>query len=96
MCDLRARFGLPAREVRASDYLVIARMRSLTVALPVDTVTGVVPGTQMQLTEPSEILPEMECIAGVIKIEENLVFVHDLDRFLSIKDFEALQLALSH
>ena len=96
VCDLRVRFGLPSRGVQTSDYLVIARMRSQTVALLVDSVAGVVPGTQMQLTESSEILPEMECITGVIKIEENLVFVHDLDRFLSIHDFEALQFALSH
>lgn len=94
--DLRARFGLPARDVRACDYLVIARMHSRTVALLVDSVAGVILGTEMQLTEISEILPHLECISGVIKIEDNLVFVHDLERFLSIKDYESLQLALSH
>jgi purine-binding chemotaxis protein CheW len=94
--DLRARFGLPSREVRASDYLVIARMQSRAAALLVDTVAGVVPADQVHLTESSEILPEMECISGVIKLDGNLVFLHDLEKFLSNEDYEALQLALNH
>jgi purine-binding chemotaxis protein CheW len=93
--DLRVRFGLPAREVRSSDYLVIARMHSRAVALPVDTVEGVVPAAEVQLIESSEILPEMECISGVIKLEGDLIFVHDLEKFLSNDDYEALQAALS-
>lgn len=94
--DLRARFGLPARDVRAGDHLVIARMRSRAVALLVDTVGEVVPAGQVQLIPSSEILPEMESISGVMKLEGGLVFVHDLEKFLSIEDYEALQLALNH
>ena len=93
--DLRARFGLPAREVRAGDYLVIARMRSRTVALLVDAVAGVVPAGQVEILQSSEILPEMECISGVMKLQSGLVFLHDLEKFLSLADYEALQLALS-
>lgn len=93
--DLRARFGLPAREVRASDYLVIARMRARVVALLVDAVAGVVPAGQVQILQSSEILPEMECISGVMKLQSGLVFLHDLEKFLSLADYEALQLALS-
>lgn len=93
--DLRARFGLPARDVRAGDYFVIARMRSRVVALLVDAVVGVVPAGHVQIIPSSEILPEMECISGVIKLGSGLVFLHDLEKFLSIADFEALQLALS-
>lgn len=94
--DLRARFGLPARYVRADDHLVIARLRSRAVALLVDTVGEVVPAGQVQLIQSSEILPEMESISGVMKLEGGLVFVHDLEKFLSIEDYEALQLALNH
>ena len=94
--DLRARFGLPAREVRASDYLVIARMHSRPAALLVDAVVDVMPGTEARIVQSSEILPDMECITGVMKLDGDLVFVHDLERFLSNEDYEALQLALSH
>jgi purine-binding chemotaxis protein CheW len=93
--DLRVRFGLPARDVMASDYLVIARMHSRSVALLVETVVGVVPGGQMQLIQSADILPEMESISGVIKFEGGLVFVHDLEKFLSYEDYEALQSALN-
>ncbi len=92
--DLRARFGLPPREVRASDYLVISRLRSRSVALLVDTVVGVVPAGQMQLIQSAEILPEMESISGVLKLGGNLVFVHDLEKFLSTEGYGALEAAL--
>jgi purine-binding chemotaxis protein CheW len=93
--DPRARFALPRRDVRASDYLIIARMRSRVVALLVDAITGVVPGGQVDLTHASEILPGMEAISGVIKIEGDLIYVHDLEKFLSDKDFEALESVLA-
>ncbi len=92
---MRARFGMPAREVRAADYLIIARIRSRVVALLADTVAGVVPASQVQIVQSSEILPEMECISGVIKLQGDLIFVHDLEKFLSNEDYDALQLALS-
>lgn len=91
---MRARFGLPAREVRAADYLIIARLRSRVVALLADTVAGVVPASQSQIIQSSEILPEMECFPGVIKLQGNLIFLHDLEKFLSNEDYDALQLAL--
>jgi len=94
--DLRARFGMPEQQVRASDYLVIARMRSNPAALLVNAVLDVVPGTEARITQSSEVLPDMECISGVMKLDGDLVFVHDLERFLSNEDYAALQLALSH
>jgi purine-binding chemotaxis protein CheW len=93
--DLRIRFGLPARRVRASDYLVIARMHSRAVAFLVDSVLGVAPAQEVHLTDSSEILPEMECISGVLKADGDLIFVHDLEKFLSNAEYETLQSALS-
>lgn len=81
--------------MRAVDYLVIAKIRARVVALLADAVMGVVPAEQVQILHSSEILPEMECISGVMKLESGLVFLHDLEKFLSIADYETLQVALS-
>ena len=93
--DLWARFGQPTREVRASDHLLIAHTHWRTVALLVDAVLGVVPRSEAQITPASAILPDLECISGVMKLDGGLVLVHDIERFLSIEDHEALQMALN-
>lgn len=93
--DLRQRFGLPSRGIKLSDHLIIAHTQWRIVALIVDAVAGVVPRNEVQLTPASEILPDLECVSGVIKLDGNLIFVHDLEKFLSIEDHEALQLALN-
>jgi purine-binding chemotaxis protein CheW len=93
--DLRQRFGLPERAVRLSDHLIIAHTHWRVVALMVDAVSGVVAQSEVQLTPALEILPDLECVSGVMKLDGNLVMVHDLERFLSIEDHEALQLALN-
>lgn len=92
--DLWTRLGQPGRELRASDHLLVARTPWRTVALLVDAVSGVVPRQEVQVTAAAEILPDLECISGVMKVEGGLVLVHDLERFLSIEDHAALQLAL--
>jgi purine-binding chemotaxis protein CheW len=93
--DLRTRFGQPARDVRASDHLIVAHTHWRTVALLVDAVVGVVPWRDAQITPASEILPDLECVSGVMKLDGGLVLVHDVERFLSIEDHAALQLALT-
>ena len=93
--DLWARFGHPARALRVSDHLLIARTHWRTVALLVDAVTGVVPRGQVQVTPAEDILPDLESISGVMKLDGGLVLVHDVERFLSIEDHAALQLALN-
>jgi purine-binding chemotaxis protein CheW len=93
--DLWSRLGQPARAVRAGDHLIVARTHSRTVALLVDSVVGVVRRSEAQITPAAEILPDIESISGVMKLDDSLVLVHDLERFLSIEDHEKLQLALN-
>lgn len=93
--DVRTRLGQPAREVRVSDHLVIAQTHCRTIALLVDEVVGVVDRSSAAITPAAEILPELESISGVLKLEDGLALIQDLERFLSFEDYAALQLALS-
>ena len=93
--DLWTRFGQPSREVRSSDHLIVAHTHWRTVALLVDSVVGVVEQRKAHITPAAEILPDLECISGVMKLDGGLVLVHDVEKFLSIEDHNALQLALN-
>ena len=92
--DLRVRFGLPSRAVRVSDFLVLAHTGRRDVALLVDGVVGVVPANEAQITAPAEFLPELRGLEGVTTIAGDIVLIHDLDRFLSAEEDEALADAL--
>src|SRR5258708_10998428 len=71
--DLWARFGQPARALRAGDHLLVARTHWRTVALLVDAVVGVVPRGKVQVTPAADILPDLESISGVMKLDGGLV-----------------------
>jgi purine-binding chemotaxis protein CheW len=93
--SLRKRFGLPERPIGVSDHFVIARTRRRTVALVVDAVRGVVERSAAEVIESDKILPDLKQIEGVIQLDDGMVLIHDLDRFLSLDEERSLAQALS-
>ena len=93
--DIRARFRLTNREALLSDHLIVAHTKKRAVALAVDKVTGVVARAHEDVTEAQRISPNLEYIEGVVKLEDGLVFIHDLDTFLSLEEETQLDGALT-
>jgi chemotaxis signal transduction protein len=61
----------------------------------VDTVTGVkeIAGRQYSVTKES--MPFAEYISGVVKIEDELILIYDLEEFLSLEEEKELSNALN-
>jgi purine-binding chemotaxis protein CheW len=93
--DLRRRFGLLKREINLTDQLMIATTSRQTVALVVDSVSGVLEITEEEITPAENILPEIEYVQGVVKLQDGLVLIHDLDQFLSVDEQRTLDKALT-
>ena len=94
--DVRRRFRLPQREPTLSDLLVIARTPARAVALVADSVTGVVECSESQAVPAQAIVPCMEYIEGVAKMDDGMVLIHDLARFLSLDEDRRLDEAITH
>jgi len=94
LLDIRRRFGGVEREIRVEDWFIIARTSRRTVALAVDVVIGVVERPAEDVIAAESILPHVQQIEGVIQLEDGLVLIHDLDRFLSLEEDQALEQAL--
>jgi purine-binding chemotaxis protein CheW len=92
--DIRKRFRLPEREAGLDDQLVIAITARRQVALVVDSVNDVVSLPEEETVAPAAILPHLEYVAGVVLLEDGMVFIHDLDAFLSLEEDQALEAAL--
>jgi purine-binding chemotaxis protein CheW len=93
--DVRQRFNLPEREISLSDRLIFACTHRRSVALIADTVTGVIECSEHSLISAERILPELAHVEGVIKFEDGLILIHNLDKFLSLEEEAALDLVVA-
>jgi purine-binding chemotaxis protein CheW len=94
VADIRKRFGLAAREIDPDDRLIIADTGKRQVAILVDTVTGIRDLAPRQLAVARESLPFAEHLRGVAKIDDELILIYDLEKFLSLEEEKVLELAL--
>jgi purine-binding chemotaxis protein CheW len=93
--DIRKRFGLPVRQIRLSDHIIVARTSRRTVALVADAVSGVARHERADVTAAPEIVANLGYVEGVIRLNGDLILVHDLDTFLSVLEEEQLERAMT-
>ncbi len=93
--NLRKRFGLPEREPRLSDHLILGRTLRRRVALLADEACGIETVGESAWIPAPNILPRTGYLAGAVKREDGLILIHDLDACLSLDEEHALVLALT-
>jgi purine-binding chemotaxis protein CheW len=92
--DMRRRFGLPQRPLNLSDQFLIANSSARKLALCVDAVGAVVEYRSEDFTIAAAMVPGMESLQGIAKLADGLVFIHDLERLLSLEETTALAEAI--
>jgi len=93
--NIRKRFRLPEKEIEPSDHFIIAHTSRRLVALVVDSVTGLIQHPVQEIISAEEILPDIKYIEGVVKIEGDIILIHNLEQFLSLEEEKTLDKALS-
>lgn len=93
--DLRRRFGLPERNMRLDDHLLIARSATRTLAMIVDRVSGVVACDALEVVASASVVPGTDYVQGIAKLADGMVLIHDLDHFLSLDEAHSLDQALA-
>lgn len=89
--DVRRRLGLPARQPGLAARLVLVRTARRALALAVDGVEGVI-----ELDASAETpVPGARYVAGIAALPDGLLFIHDLDAYLSLDDERRLDAALA-
>ena len=82
--NIRKLFSLQERDVNPDDQLIIAECSDLHVALQADNVSDVIECDKDDVVSPADIFPDIEYIKGVVKLGDGMVFIYDIDRFLSL------------
>ena len=88
--DIRRRFGLPSHAYGPSAHLLVVRTRRRTLSLPVDEALGVREVSAAAVTPTEAVLPRTRYVAGIVALADGLLFIHDLDGFLSLDEEERL------
>ena len=93
--NLRKRFGLAERELHLSEHIILAHTLKRAVALVVDAVKGVMECSEQEVIAAEEILPGLDYLESVTKLEGGLILIHDLGTFLSFEEEKELDAALN-
>ena len=92
--NVRRRFRLPERSIRLTDQFLVARTAGRTVALVIDDALGVTRRPRSAVTDSSQIVPGLDYVQGVVKLDDGLVLIHDLEKFLSLDEARTLNEAM--
>ena len=92
--DVRRRFRLPERAIALTDQMVIAHTTRRLVALLVDAVTDVLEYSEQQAVAAEDVLPDLQYLEGLVKLDDGVILIHNLDRFLSLDEETALDRAM--
>lgn len=92
--DLRRRFHLPDRDISPEHHLLIAMAGERRIALLIDDAQPVVERDASSVIDPESVAPGLERFQGLAQLDDGLVLIHDLPRFLSIDEARALESAM--
>ena len=92
--NLRRRFRLPEREIGPTEQFLIASTARRAVALVMDEAQGVIEVEQSAIIGAYRIVPDLEQFQGVVKLDDGLVLIHDLEKFFSLDEACALDTAM--
>ena len=93
--DLRVRFGLPDSPLEPTEHFVVARAGRRIVALRADHAARLASFSRDEIEEAERIITGARYFAGIAKTSSGVVFVQDLEAFLSEAEAASLDGALA-
>lgn len=84
--DLRKRFGFPSADITRSTRIVVVEIHGTTVGIIVDGVSEVMMISGSVIEKPNSFIAsgiDEQFVAGIAKMEENLVSILDLSRVIN-------------
>lgn len=93
--DVRVRFGLPPADVDPDQHLIVARAGSRVVALRVDRALALLAIRDDAVEPVGRVAPGTRLVAGVARLPDGVLVIHDLERFLSLDEGARLDAAMA-
>lgn len=92
--DLRRRLDFPSRDYGLDAHLLIVQTPQRTLALAVDEALGVAEVDPALVAPTDAVLPGLGRVAGIAALPDGLLFIHDIEAFLTPEEDRELGQAL--
>lgn len=89
--NMRKRLHLKEKEIDIDDKLIVLNTEKRTLIIIVDTVEAVIPAEDIICAK--DIVKNIDTIQGILKVNGNLTFICDIEKFLMKEEEEALERA---
>jgi len=93
--SIRKSCGLPDRPPHLNDRLIILKMPARTLALLVDEVVGIVHRGEQEVVTAHQLFPGVDAVEGVVKYDDDIVLIQNMERLLHLEDEGKLGEALT-
>jgi purine-binding chemotaxis protein CheW len=91
--SIRYRLGIGEKPISPRNQFLIVKTKRRTVALVIDQADDVAEIATASIVSAPEMIPGLEHIRGVAVLEDGVVLIQDLDRFLSLDEESAIDRA---
>lgn len=92
--DISGRFKLPEKEIMPDQHFIIVQSKTRNFGMVADTVAGVSEELHKNIVPPTNIIDGVEFLAGVMKLEQGMMLIPDLDKVLTPDEQKALKAAV--
>ena len=92
--DLRPRLGLPEKPIAPTDHFILTRTRQRLVAVHVDRAEALLTLDAAQIDDAERLVLGTGPVAGVARMQDGLMLIHDPERFLTEAEALALERAM--
>jgi purine-binding chemotaxis protein CheW len=92
--DIRTRFRLPPKPLEHTDHFIVAVAGDRMVALRADRALELARLDAHDIADAATLGPGVEYVAGIARLADGLVLIHDLRSFLSETEAATLDAAL--
>jgi purine-binding chemotaxis protein CheW len=84
--NIRKLLRLSEIEISLNDQIILVRTATRLIAVLVDNVQGVAEFSKQDIIIPEILYPGIEHLEGVTKLEDDILYIYNLDRFLSSEE----------
>ncbi len=92
--DIRQRFNLPKAELNVSHQMIIINLCNSSFVLLVDSVEGNIEKPDMDIVHPTDIIEGIHYLEGVIRMDDGVLMVPNLEKILTVQENSELENAL--
>ena len=94
--NVRYIFALSKKEIELSDQLIIATASNKKFALLVDSSREVIEINENDIIKSEQIIFGMRYVQGVVELDDGMLLINDIDKFLSEDELKNLEEVLEN